>query len=204
MTTPPSAGHYSARAYDGRLRWMSYFHQVDLALDGEPAQVLEIGAGSGFISRYLRSIGVDVTTVDSDAERAPDRVGDVRALPFADDEYDTVLCAQVLEHLPREDFGAAIAELARVARRRVVLSLPQTGRALELTVRIPPLRRLALVWKLPSPRPFAYDGKHHWELGARNARLRDIRRELREKFEIEREFLAPENAYHRFYALRPR
>ena len=46
----------------------------------------------------------------------------VQALPFADRSMDAVLCLEVLEHLERPQL--ALAELARVARHRVILSVP--------------------------------------------------------------------------------
>lgn len=43
-------------------------------------------------------------------------------LPFDNDNFDLVLCLEVLEHL--EDPGAALDELARVSRRNVIVSTP--------------------------------------------------------------------------------
>jgi SAM-dependent methyltransferase len=48
--------------------------------------------------------------------------GSALALPFAAKSFDAVLCLEVLEHL--EHPGLALRELARVARRRVILSVP--------------------------------------------------------------------------------
>ena len=51
------------------------------------------------------------------ARRAPTadvKQGDALALPFADGEFDRVVAAEVLEHIP--DDSAAIAELVRVLR----------------------------------------------------------------------------------------
>lgn len=46
----------------------------------------------------------------------------VLELPFADGEFDLVLCLEVLEHMPDPD--AALAELCRVAGGRLVVSVP--------------------------------------------------------------------------------
>ena len=45
-------------------------------------------------------------------------------LPFADASFDVVTSSDVLEHIPRERRASHIAELARVARHRVVACFP--------------------------------------------------------------------------------
>lgn len=44
------------------------------------------------------------------------------SLPFEDDQFDTVLCLDVLEHLESAHF--MLAELCRVSRNSVIISLP--------------------------------------------------------------------------------
>lgn len=46
-------------------------------------------------------------------------------LPLPDDYVDTALCIEVLEHLPKERAILAISELMRVARSRVVVTVPR-------------------------------------------------------------------------------
>lgn len=54
--------------------------------------------------------------------------GSVLALPFATDAFDTVVCLRLLHHFGEPATRrAALAELARVARRRVVVSLWTDG-----------------------------------------------------------------------------
>jgi hypothetical protein len=45
-------------------------------------------------------------------------------LPFVDGAFDTVLSLDTLEHIPRPDRAGFVAELARVAARRVLLACP--------------------------------------------------------------------------------
>jgi SAM-dependent methyltransferase len=88
-----------------------------------PARVLEVGPGPGELSeRIQRELGARVVAIDV-SERMVElarrhgvdaRVGDVQELPFADDEFDLVVAAWVLFHLPDLDRG--LAEIARVLR----------------------------------------------------------------------------------------
>lgn len=50
------------------------------------------------------------------------REASIYALPWPADAFDLVICCEVLEHLQRPAEG--LAELARVARRHVLLSTP--------------------------------------------------------------------------------
>jgi SAM-dependent methyltransferase len=50
------------------------------------------------------------------------RQGDAAALPFADDSFDVVTCQMALMFMP--DRRRALAEMARVARRRVAVLVP--------------------------------------------------------------------------------
>ena len=95
--------------------------------------VLDVGCGTGYMVDHLarnhprrRFTGLDFIIEDGTRTRMPsiDFVeGKVEALPFADKSFDTVICTHVLEHVL--DFAAAVRELRRVARRRLILVVPQ-------------------------------------------------------------------------------
>jgi ubiquinone/menaquinone biosynthesis C-methylase UbiE len=102
--------------------------------DGLPARVLEVGLGEGEISDQLRErfptatmVGIDLPddalARDWRARGLTGVFADAGALPFGDDAFDLVLAIEVLEHLP--DPRRALAEIRRVARRDVVLSVPR-------------------------------------------------------------------------------
>lgn len=96
------------------------------ALDGVKS-LLDLGAGSGFSSRYYPA---DVRVVACDYARGMLRGNPTRdrvrcpadALPFADRSFDAVTCWELLHHL--DDPVAALREMARVARRRLILFEP--------------------------------------------------------------------------------
>lgn len=103
-------------------------------LPGE--RVLDLGCGAGRHSFAMYRRGADVVALDADADelagvgemfaamRAEGQVpataeadvkeGDALELPFADGEFDRIVAAEILEHLP--DDLRAIDELVRVLR----------------------------------------------------------------------------------------
>lgn len=91
---------------------------------------LEVGCATGGITAYLRQHGIECVGVDISFEQVRHAVAngglcvqaDAYRLPFRSGSVDTVLLPEVLEHL--HEPPAALAEAARVARRRVVISVP--------------------------------------------------------------------------------
>jgi SAM-dependent methyltransferase len=89
----------------------------------EPRSVLEVGGGEGELAaRLVSELGVELRFVDQ-SERMVDlararglraEVGDVQALPFADESFDCALAAWMLYHAT--NVSLAISELARVLR----------------------------------------------------------------------------------------
>jgi len=88
-----------------------------------PQRVLEVGCGWGELAEWIaRDTGAEVVAVDLSSrmvelarERGVDaRVADVQQLPFADGEFDLVVAAWMLYHVP--DLDGGLRELARVLR----------------------------------------------------------------------------------------
>lgn len=103
-------------------------HYLEAAgLLGGVATLLDVGAGNGFSSAYyppaVRVVACDYAAGMLDGNPAPHRVRcSASALPFADASFDAVACWELLHHL--DDPVAALREMARVARRRLIVFEP--------------------------------------------------------------------------------
>jgi 2-polyprenyl-3-methyl-5-hydroxy-6-metoxy-1,4-benzoquinol methylase len=94
--------------------------------------VLECGCNEGFLSQALIEAGLQVTSIDKDAVqigKAKELFGidalqaDVAHLNmFKDETFDLVVGGELLEHI--DNPGAGLKEMFRVARGRVIISLP--------------------------------------------------------------------------------
>ncbi|MDH4197004.1 MAG: methyltransferase domain-containing protein [Candidatus Aminicenantes bacterium] len=103
--------------------------RLELVLAHAGRKVLDVGCATGSYVRFLLDRGYDAYGLDllPAAEWASGpagrfREGDVVNLPYPAADFDTVLAFEVLEHV--EDTDRAIAELKRVARRTIILSVP--------------------------------------------------------------------------------
>lgn len=202
------ADHYRGLSYDTRERFISYWHQADQVLRRAPESVLEVGIGSGFLHRYLRQQGVDVHTLDFDEDLSPDTVGSVLELPFRNKSFDMACCYETLEHLPWENFDSAVHELARVAQRWVVLSLPDVTPYVRMDLEYGDRKRvIRKLCDLPNPKPgkHSFDGQHYWEMGKAGFSRERIRRRLANAgLRVEEEIRVFELPYHYYFACRTR
>jgi SAM-dependent methyltransferase len=118
-----------------------YSATIDL-LPRPPATVLDVGCGAGVLVDALSAAGYGAEGVDTDAAamasmRAPHRIATISDLPWPDRAFDAVVCGEVLEHLPVDVFAAGLVELARVASRRVVVTVPNAESLEAATTRCP-------------------------------------------------------------------
>jgi 2-polyprenyl-3-methyl-5-hydroxy-6-metoxy-1,4-benzoquinol methylase len=120
-------------------RLMAGFERTldELFAKAEPRSLLDVGCGEGVLvekwARRLgdrRVVGIDLDDPNLHAEwarrQAPNleyRVMRAENLPFADGEFDVATAIEVLEHVP--DPEHTVAEMARVAHRRLLVSVPR-------------------------------------------------------------------------------
>ena len=200
--------NYLKSEYDNLPRFISYFYQIDLIRELQPKKVLEIGIGNKTVSTYLKERHYEITTCDLDVDLEPDYVADIRKLPFQNNTFDVVMVCQILEHIPYESVSGALSELFRVSRKNVIISLPYNSTYFEVVFKFPYIRKLInkefidLFMRIPlSFMKIGSSGNHHWEIARRGYPLRKVRKTIREKFKILKEFRPPLNGYHHFFVL---
>ena len=92
---------------------------VEMCEPGEGVKVLDVASGGGHVARRLREQGCAVVTVDPAPGMRADVVARAEHLPFDDGSFDVVTCRIAPHHF--ENVRAAVAEMARVAQRLVVI-----------------------------------------------------------------------------------
>ncbi|MDH4138804.1 MAG: class I SAM-dependent methyltransferase [Anaerolineae bacterium] len=97
-------------------------------------RILDAGCGEGFVVSYLlqENHRLAITGLDCSLEALEMArqmvpgvlfdVGDLREMPYSDDNFDLVMCLEVLEHLPDPHKG--LRELRRVTSAHCLVSVP--------------------------------------------------------------------------------
>ena len=92
---------------------------VEWCEPGPGVTVLDVATGGGHVARRLREAGATVVTVDPAPGMKADTTASAEDLPFADGSFDAVACRLAAHHFA--DVLAAVREMARVAKHRVVI-----------------------------------------------------------------------------------
>ena len=120
-------------------RLMAGFHGSldELWKRARPGSVLDVGCGEGVLTHRWakrlgdgRAVGIDLDDPKLhshwQARRRDNlefRAEEATSLSFADDEFDLAAAIEVLEHVPEPE--ATLSEMARVARRHLLVSVPR-------------------------------------------------------------------------------
>jgi SAM-dependent methyltransferase len=130
------------------LNWLTRYVPAAAAVLDDAGSILDVGCGPHGLACLAPDVPFTGADVAFPGEPAPSMVPVVLEpgplLPFPDAAFDTVLCLDVLEHVPPAERAPFVAELARVAARRVVLACPSAAAQ--------PLDDL-LRARLPAPHP---------------------------------------------------
>lgn len=105
-----------------RLLWLYLKNETDFF--SAEKKVLHFAPEQAFYKRFRNMKNLDYTTTDLYSPLA-DVKADICNLPFADNEFDVILCNHVLEHIP--DDTKAMQELYRVLKPKgmAILQIPQ-------------------------------------------------------------------------------
>lgn len=100
--------------------------------------ILDIGVGPGAFLNYLTLSGKFscVTGIDKHPftkyyePKIPldRRIMRVENMTFADNSFDTVICMEVIEHLPLSTMDKAISQLKRVCKKHLIITVPYSER----------------------------------------------------------------------------
>ena len=140
MTTDNFEKH-TVKASFWQFKWLQkllidnyYIVLLDTAKELKPISVLDAGCGEGFTLSRLeeKNIGKDLEGIDFLATaiklggklhpKLKLKQGNIYKLPYKDNQFDLVLCTEVLEHL--DDPEKALKEIKRVTKKYAILSVP--------------------------------------------------------------------------------
>lgn len=203
LETQVEQSHYEFYKYMHLPRWISIWHQLNEVLKLKPKNVLEIGVGTGIFKNSAICFDVHVETLDIDPALNPDHVASVFEMPFADRTFDVVCAFQMLEHLPFEQSLQALSEMSRVAKKAVIISLPDATKSWPISIHIPKFGLLKI--SINPPRitlpKHKFDGEHYWEINKSGYSLKHVQSELEKIMgrPTDHTFRVHEHSYHRFF-----
>lgn len=125
-----TTGNFISRYLVNRFFDSIYNHVSNIEFNS----FLEVGCGEGMVLKYLepqlntkKCQGIDIDPVEvKDAQTnvpfATISQASAYELPFNQNEFDLVICCEVLEHLQNPE--KALKEISRVANHTVLLSVP--------------------------------------------------------------------------------
>jgi SAM-dependent methyltransferase len=91
--------------------------------------ILDLGCGDGAVTNELVEKGLDIFGADFSIValgfvKGKPLAASVDSIPFPDQYFDMVLCAETIEHLPDGVYERTLSEIERVAKRYIIISTP--------------------------------------------------------------------------------
>lgn len=124
-----STGEFPVAGFRNSPQEQDRIRELFRLIPGPGGNALDIGARDGYLSLRLTRLFDQVTALDLEtpdiAHPAVTCVrGNAADLAFPDRSFDLVLCAEVLEHIPKPMLRKVCAELARVTRGHLLIGVP--------------------------------------------------------------------------------
>lgn len=95
--------------------------------DDKGQSIIDVGCGNGYMLKQIRQWGYTNLSGSDIVEEELGidinfKQGNIENLPFADNEFDVVICNHTIEHVL--DPQKAVSELKRIAKKRLILTTP--------------------------------------------------------------------------------
>lgn len=128
--------YYEASRFweEGAFNDSGNVERIKTTIDIIPSDVKTLvdgGCGNGLFLNalsekkpWIQCSGFDRSEIALTYVKCEKTIGDVANIHFGDNSFDCVTCLEVIEHLPVDVFDTALKELARVADKYLVISVP--------------------------------------------------------------------------------
>lgn len=191
---------YFSDGYFELQQLFSLSHQINEIHKLRPQSILEIGVGNGFTSSFLRRAGYRVTTADINPALEPDICAPLDQVGsfIGEEKFDLVVCCEVLEHMPLNEFIESLDQL-RALGQRLFLTLPncKTTYGASGLFRIPKIGIKSFDLTFDISRKKKMDKEHFWEVGSqRETEIKSIAFELKARYKSVKIKRIALNPYH--------
>ena len=196
--------HYFLDDYNSKERFVSYWYQINEVSKLQQNSVLEIGIGNGFVSNYLKKRKFTIVTMDIDKELHPDIKGSITDIPLKEDSFEVVVCFEVLEHQPYENFKSSLIGIGKISKKYCIISLPDRSNYWRLAIQIRGYTNIRKIIEMPTIRKkmHVFKGQHYWEIGKINYSLSRIKRDILDAgWMIMRDYRMYEDPHYHFFVL---
>jgi SAM-dependent methyltransferase len=110
-----------------QIQAMRIKETLDLIPSGV-VSVLDVGCNEGSILaslvKYFYTCGIDISFDALKKVQTNCILASIADLPFLEKSFDLLICTEVLEHLLGDVYTKAISEIQRVARKYIIISVP--------------------------------------------------------------------------------
>lgn len=206
--------HYLAFEYLKRERMYSFIEQIELIKKyaDRKDKILEVGRGSGFLDTLLTKImNYEVVTLDINPALQPDVIDNIVAPEqLKSNSFDIITCFEVLEHMPFEDSILAVRNMVKIAKKCVLISIPDMRHFVRINVSgfLSWPYNLGKILSLPRfiPRKITFGKDHYWEIGIKIDNVtyspQYIKANLFRNLEVVEDFRCFWVPWHHFYVIK--